>query len=65
MELIGKLASNDTSIIGILSSASKDVSVKFVDQCIHVLNNKVILNGLKVITKMKKRESIFKYQSRI
>ena len=40
MELIGKLASNDTSNIGILPSASKDVSVKFAYQCIHILNIK-------------------------
>ena len=55
MELIGKLASNDTSKIGMITSASKDVSIKFADQCIHILNNKEILNGLKGITKMEKR----------
>ena len=47
MELIGKLASNDTSNLGMLSSASKDVAIKFEDQCIHMINNKEILNGLK------------------
>ena len=40
MELIGKLAVNDTTNIGILTSDSKDVSIKFVDQCLHILNNK-------------------------
>ena len=35
MELIGKLASNDTSKIGILPSASKYVSINFSDQCTH------------------------------
>ena len=65
MELIGKLGSNDTSKIGILTSAPKDVSIKFAYQCIHIINNEEILNGLKGITKMQNRESIFKYQSRI
>ena len=54
MELIGKLASNDTSKIGMLPSASKDVSVQFADQCIHILNNKDRLNGLKGSTKIQK-----------
>ena len=40
MELIGKLSSNDTSKIGMLHSASKYVSIKFSDQCLHILNNK-------------------------
>ena len=40
MELIDKLGSNDTTIIGILPSALKYVSIKFSDQCLHVLNNK-------------------------
>ena len=61
MKLIGKLASNDTSKIGMLPSASKDISVQFADQCIHILNNKDRLNGLKGSTKMQKIESIFKY----
>ena len=47
MELIGKLASNDTSNLGMLSSASKYVAIKFEDQCIHMINNKEIWNGLK------------------
>ena len=62
MEPIGKLASNDTLIIEMLPSASKYVSIKFVDQCIQMINNKVRLNGLKGTTKMKNIESLFKYQ---
>ena len=62
MEIIVKLANNDATNIGMLSSASKYVSIKFSDQCLYILNNKEILNGLKGSTKMQKRESIFKYQ---
>ena len=47
MEIIGKLAGNDTKIIRMLTSASKHVSVIFTDQCPHILNNKEILNRLK------------------
>ena len=65
MRLIGKLESKDTTDIGILPSASKDVSIKFVYQCLHILNNKDILNGLNGITKMKNINSQFKYQSHI
>ena len=36
MELIGKLESNNTSKIGMIPSASKEVSIKFEDQCIHI-----------------------------
>ena len=54
MELIGKLVSNDTTKIGMLPSASKYVSFKFADQCLHILNNKEGLNGLKGSTKMQK-----------
>ena len=61
MELIGKLEIHDTSNIGMLTSASKDVSLKFSYQCIHILNNKETLNGLKGSTKIKNRESVFKY----
>ena len=57
MELIGKLASNDTTNIGMLTSASKDVSIKFSDQCLNILNRKEILNGLKGSTKIQKRQS--------
>ena len=55
MEVIGKLASNERSNIGILPGASKDVSVKFVDQCINILNNNKRLNALKGSTKMQNR----------
>ena len=55
MYLIGKLGSNDTTNIGMLPSASKDVSIKFLDPCLHFLKNKEILNGLKGNTKMQKR----------
>ena len=34
------ITSNDTTNIGILSSASKYVSINFADQCLHILNNK-------------------------
>ena len=47
MKLIGKLASNDTSKIGIFPSASKDVSIIFAYPCLHILNNKEISNGHK------------------
>ena len=40
MELIGKLASNNKSKTGMLTSASKNVSIKFLDQCIQMINNK-------------------------
>ena len=62
---MGKLASKDTTYIGMLPSASKDVSIISVDQCLNILNNKEILNGLKGITKMQKRQTQFKYQPRI
>ena len=39
MELCNKLLSKDTSKIGMLPSASKDVSVKFSEQCLHIINN--------------------------
>ena len=39
MEIFGKLGINDTTRIGMLPSASKDVSITFSDQCIHILNN--------------------------
>ena len=60
MELIDKFASNNISKIVILPSASKDVSIESADQYIRILNNNKRLNGLKGITKMKNRESIFK-----
>ena len=65
MELVGKLVSNITSKIGILPSASKDVFIKFSDECIHDIKNKDRFNGLKGSTKMKRIESLFKYQLRV
>ena len=65
MKPIGKLSSNNTSTTGIIPSASKDVSVIFSDQCIHILNNKEILNGLKGSKKIKNREPLFKYLSHV
>ena len=56
MDIIGKLYNNNTSNIGMFPSASKDVSIKFVDQCIHIINNNKILNGLKGSTTIQKRE---------
>ena len=55
MELIGKLASNDTSNIQTLPNASKYVSIKLSDQYIHIINNKIRLNGLKGSIKIQKR----------
>ena len=46
-------------------SASKEVSVEFSDQFIHILNYIDRLNGIKGRTKIQKRESRFKYKSRI
>ena len=40
MELIGKLVSNDTTKIGMIPSASKNVPIKFSYQCLHIINNK-------------------------
>ena len=40
MEIIGKLASKNTSNIVMLPSASKYVSSTFSYQCIHIINNK-------------------------
>ena len=62
MEIIDKLASNDTTNNGMLPSASKDISIKFAYQCLHILNKKERLNGIKVSKKIQKRQSLFKYQ---
>ena len=40
MELIGKLGRKGTSKIGMIPSASKYVSIKISEQCIHILNKK-------------------------
>ena len=55
MEPIGKLAIKNTLNIGIIPSASKYVSIKLSDQCIHILNNNNRLNGLKRYKEMHKR----------
>ena len=56
MELICKLASNNnTSEIGRLPGASKDVSIKFSYHYINILNNKETSNGLKGSTKFQKK----------
>ena len=62
MKLIGKLVGIETSRIGILPSTPKYVPIKFADQCIHILNNKYRLNGLKGSAKMQKIELLFKHQ---
>ena len=64
MELIGKLGSNSTSKIGMLPSASKDISIKSEDQFIHIFNNNKYQMDSKVAQKIK-RESLFKCQSHI
>ena len=51
MEVIGKLASNDKSRIGILPSSSKYVCIEFSDQ---ILIHKEILNRLKGSKKCKR-----------
>ena len=58
MDLIGWLGSNNTTKIGMLPSASKYVSIKFADQCLHNNSSKEILNGLKGRSKLK-RDNIF------
>ena len=55
MKLIDKLESNDTTKVGMIPSASKDISTKFAYQCLHILNNEEVLNGLKFSTKMQNR----------
>ena len=47
------------------SEGGATVYIKFVDQFIHIINNKGRLNGLKGSTIMKNIESLFKYQSSI
>ena len=63
MGLMGKLACNDTSNIGMIFSDLKHVSIKFLDQCTHIMNNEERLNELKGSTKLQNRSSIFKCQS--
>ena len=40
MEILGKLGTNDTTKIGMLPNASKDVSINFPDQYLQIINNK-------------------------
>ena len=54
MELMGKLSSDNTTNTWMLPSALKYVSIKFADQCLHILDNKEILNELKGGKKYKK-----------
>ena len=54
LNLIDKLESNNTTKIGMIPSASKYVSVKFSDQCLHILNNKEIVNVFKGRSKIKR-----------
>ena len=44
-----------------LPSASKYVSIKFTEQFLQIITNNYRLNGLRVTTKIQKRESQFKY----
>ena len=44
-------------------SSSKYATIKFINQCIHILNNKYKLNAIEGSTKIQKRGSIFKYPS--
>ena len=60
MELIGKLGSNNITKIGILPSASKEVSIKFADQCLHIINNKERMDS-----KVEKRYKIENHYSNI
>ena len=55
IELLGKLTNNDTSKIVIISSASKDVSINFSEQCLNIITNNDSLNGIKGRTKIKNR----------
>ena len=64
MGIIGELGSNNTTKIGMIPSALKYDSIKYAYQCLHILNDKEILNGLKCSTKLKNIESLFKYKSR-
>ena len=47
MERIGKSGINDTTNIGMLTSTSKDVSIKSSYQCLHIFKNKELFNQLK------------------
>ena len=57
LDLIGRLGSNNTTKIGMLPSASKYVLIKFANQCLHNINSKEILNGLKGSSKFKRENN--------
>ena len=54
MELIGKLESDNTTKIGMLPCDSEYVPIQFSDKCLHMINNKEGLNGIKGNPKMQK-----------
>ena len=56
MEIFGKLESTNTLKIGMLPSASKYVFNKISEQYKYILDNKDRVDGLKLSTKMWKRE---------
>ena len=60
MEILGKSASNDTPNIGMITSASRDVSINLSEQCLQIITNNDRFIGLKGSTKMKNRESLLK-----
>ena len=59
MEIIGKLSSNDKSNIGMIPRESNYVFIKSADQCIHNINIKDGLNGLKGNKKKDKNKISF------
>ena len=54
MELIDKLTSNDIPNIEMLPSAPKGVSINFSEQCLQIITNNNLLNGMKVSTKIQR-----------
>ena len=55
MKLLGKLISNDSWKIGMISSTSKYIIINFSEQYFKIPTNKDILNDLKGIIKIQKR----------
>ena len=62
MELLGKLSSNDTSNIAILSIEPKRDSIKTPKQYLQIITGNYWVNGLKGSTKMQKSESLLNFQ---
>ena len=62
--ILGKLASNKKLKIGILLNASEHIYIKFAGQFSHIINNIYRFYGIKRGTKIQKKSSPFKYQSR-